>query len=231
MERGVMRKLGAFGDEERAIAALVASELGCEVTRVVRADAFATNAAYEVDAGRLRFVVKTSAMHDAIRAEAWASARGAEWGCPAPAILKLARLGADDSMSALIMSRISGRPITAGHPTFRDVGIRLRRLHETRFPGVGWLAEASWDERGDWSLPHRPWLALLRGICHDARSLMDSDEGGASVAGAAAAIEARADALAAVEIGSLCHGDLKPAHIFVGAGRLAGVIDWGDAVV
>jgi aminoglycoside phosphotransferase (APT) family kinase protein len=48
---------------------------------------------------------------------------------------------------------------------------------------------------------------------------------------AAAAIDAHTDALAAVEVGSLCHGDLKAANILVDAGRLAGVIDWGDAVV
>jgi len=48
---------------------------------------------------------------------------------------------------------------------------------------------------------------------------------------AAAAIDAHAAALAAVKVGSLCHGDLKAAHILVDAGRLAGVIDWGDAVV
>ena len=30
---------------------------------------------------------------------------------------------------------------------------------------------------------------------------------------------------------SVCHGDLKAAHILVDAGQLCGVIDWGDAVV
>ena len=32
-------------------------------------------------------------------------------------------------------------------------------------------------------------------------------------------------------MGALCHGDLKVAHILIDADRLAGVIDWGDAVV
>ena len=48
---------------------------------------------------------------------------------------------------------------------------------------------------------------------------------------AEAAIGAHADSLAALEIGALCHGDPKPDHLLVDAGRLAGVIDWGDAVV
>ena len=47
-------------------------------------------------------------------------------------------------------------------------------------------------------------------ICGDARRLADSYVGAAPLAeAAAAAIDAHAVALAAVEVGSLCHGDLK----------------------
>lgn len=227
-----MRKGRALGDREQAVAAFVASELGCEATWVVRVAAFATNAVYEVDADGRRFVVKASMLHDALRAEAWACARGADAGFAAPAILGLGRLGTDNSMSAFIMRRVSGEPIVAGHPAFREVGVGLRRLHDMRLPGFGWLAEASWGERGDFSLLHGSWLGFLKGIRGDVRSLADSYVVAAPVAEAvAAAIDAHADALAAVEVGSLCHGDLKAAHILVDAGRLAGVIDWGDAVV
>ncbi len=227
-----MRKGRALGDREQAVATFVASELGCEATRVVRVDAFATNVVYEVDADGRRFVVKASLMHDALRAEAWACARGANAGCAAPAILGHGRLGPEDSMSAFIMCRVDGWPIVAGHPALPEVGGVLRRLHDVRLPGFGWLAEASWDERGDFSLRDSSWLGFLKGICGDARSLMDSYVVTAPVAEAtAAALDAHAAALAAVEVGSLCHGDLKAAHILVKAGRLAGVIDWGDAVV
>jgi hypothetical protein len=135
-------------------------------------------------------------------------------------------------MSAFIMRRVAGGPIVAGHPALPEVGVGLRRLHAVRLPGFGWLAEASWDARGEVSLLHRSWLGFLQSICGDARSLADSYVVAAPVAEAvAAAIDAHAAALAAVEGGSLCHGDLKAAHILVEAGRLAGMIDWGDAVV
>src|SRR5438094_2910971 len=163
-----MRKGRTFGDREQAVAAFVASELGCEATRVVRVAAFATNAVYEVDADGRRFVVKASRMHDAVRAEAWACARGADAGCATPAILGLGRLGTDDSMSACIMRRVAGGPIVAGHPALPEVGASLRRLHAVRLPGFGWLAEASWDARGDFSLLHSSWLSFLQGICVDA---------------------------------------------------------------
>jgi aminoglycoside phosphotransferase (APT) family kinase protein len=227
-----MRKSRVLGDPEQAVAAFVASELGCEATRVLRVDAFDTNAVYEVDADEQWFIVKASRMHDALRAEAWACARGADAGCAAPAILARGRLNTDDGMSAFIMRRVAGGPIVAGHPAFREVGARLRRLHDVRLPGFGWLAEASWDEGGDFSLLHRSWLDFLQGICSDLRSLADRYAIAAPLAAeAVAAIDAHAEALAAVEVGALCHGDLKAAHILVDAGRLVGVIDWGDAVV
>ena len=171
-------------------------------------------------------------LHDAVRAEAWSCARGRAAGLPAPPVLVLGRLGNEPSMSALIMSRVTGWPIVAGHPALTEVGGSLRRLHEVRLPRFGWLAEASWDERGDFSLVHGSWLGFLNGILGDARRLANRYTAAAPVAeAAAAAMAAHYDALAAVEVGSLCHGDLKAAHIFVEAGRVAGVIDWGDAVV
>src|SRR5262249_44443202 len=155
-------------------------------------------------------------IHDALRAEAWACARSADAGCPAPAILVLGRLATDPSMSALVMSRAAGRPIVAEHPGFTEVGGVLRRLHGVRLPGVGWLAEASWNTRGDFSLMHGSWLDFLKRILGDARGLADSYAVAAPVAEAVAeALDAHADALAAVEVGSLCHGDLKAAHILV----------------
>src|SRR5262249_33615334 len=227
-----MRNRRALGDREQAVAAFVANELGCETTRVVQVDAFATNAVYEVDAPGRRFVVKASMLHDALLAEAWACARGAGGGFPAPAILALGRLGTDDGMSAFITRRVPGGPIVTGHPAFPEVGVGLRRLHDVRLPRFGWLAEASWDERGDLSLAHGSWLDFLHGICGHARSLAGNYVVAARLAeAAAAAIDAHADALAAVAVGSLCHGDLKAAHILVDASRLTGVIDWGDAVV
>jgi Ser/Thr protein kinase RdoA (MazF antagonist) len=102
-------------------------------------------------------------------------------------------------------------------------------LHEVRLPGFGWLAQASQDERGEPSLEHGSWLSFLRGVLRDARGLRDDYPAAAAVSEAAAGIDAHVDALAAVEVGSLCHGDLKPAHVLVDGGRLAGVIDWGDA--
>jgi hypothetical protein len=70
-----MRKGRALGDREQAVAAFVASELGCKASRVVRVDAFATNVVYAVDADGRRFVVKASMLHEAVRADRGGASR------------------------------------------------------------------------------------------------------------------------------------------------------------
>jgi aminoglycoside phosphotransferase (APT) family kinase protein len=213
-----------------AIADLVASELGRHPSRVVKLDAFPGNVVYDVDAGGRGFIVKASSNHAALRAEAWACAQGAAVGCHAPPIIRFDRLGT--GMSAMIMHRIEGQPIAAEHPALTGVGAGLCRLHGVRVTGFGWLADASWDDHGDPALTQPSWLGFLRSVCDDTRELADSYESAGTVADAAAtAIADHADDLAPFENGVLCHGDLKAGHILVDGGQLAGVIDWGDAVV
>jgi len=221
------RGAASAAGRERAIAAFVAKTLHLEATRVARLKAFETNEVYEVVAGGRDFIVKASA-HEALRAEAWACARGAEADCAAPAILGVAAL--DERTSAFVMPRVAGRPIAAGHPAFREVGRRLRRLHRFTVPRFGTLAEVAWSERDEFTLRDDSWLALLRRICADTRRIGD----GAAIAAAdaaGAAIDAHVAAFDAIAFGSLCHADLKTAHIFVDGDRLTGVIDWGDAAV
>ena len=72
-----MRTGRALGDREQTVAAFVARALGCEATRVVRVDAFATNTVYAVDADGRRFVVKASRMHEGSveKFDLWAKSR------------------------------------------------------------------------------------------------------------------------------------------------------------
>src|SRR5436190_23246805 len=96
---------------EAAVAAFVVEHLGCPPAAVQRVRAFATNAVYKVEAGGHRLVVKASAMHDALRGEAWACDQGSGAGCPVPAVLGFGRLGTGAGRSAFIMSRIDGVPL------------------------------------------------------------------------------------------------------------------------
>jgi aminoglycoside phosphotransferase (APT) family kinase protein len=189
------------------------SELGSAPSRIAKLDAFPGNAVYDVDTDDQRLIVKASTNHGALRAEAWACTRAAAAGCAAPAILRFGRL--NTAMSAIIMSRVKGEPITADHPAFSEVGANLRRLHGVTMTGFGWLAEA----------PHPSWPNFLQSICDDTRELTTA------VADAAeSAITTHAATLAAIDTGVLCHGGLKAAHILIDDGRLAGLIDWGDAL-
>jgi aminoglycoside phosphotransferase (APT) family kinase protein len=212
-----------------AIAEFVASELGCRPSRVVKLDAFPGNVVYDVDADGRGFIVKASSNHDALRAEAWACARGAAVGCHAPPIIHFGCFGM--GMTAVIMDRVAGQPIDAEHPALTEVGAELFRLHDVRINGFGWLAEASWDEHGDPCPPQPSWLHFVQAIADETRSLADRYEFANAVADAAESVIAdHADELTAIKAGVLCHGDLKATHILADAGRLAAVIDWGDAL-
>lgn len=217
---------------EAAVAAFVVEHLGCDATAVRRVHAFATNAVFELEAGGHRLVVKASRMHDALRGEVWAIGQGLLAGCPVPPVLGFGRLGDGAGMSAFIMDLVDGSPLAGQHPALREVGARLRELHDVRVPGFGCLSDASWDDTGGFSLRNDSWRGLLEGVVGEVRALSGSYAAADPLAGVVAdALDARGDALAAVEVGSLCHGDLKLGHAFVDDGRLAGIIDWGDAVV
>jgi aminoglycoside phosphotransferase (APT) family kinase protein len=224
---------GAATDRwEAAVAAFVVEHLGCRASALQRVHAFATNAVYKVEAGGHRLVVKASPMHDALRGEVWACGQGLGAGCPVPAVLGFGRLGSSADISAFIMSLVDGLPLAAPHPVLREVGVRLRRLHEVKGPGFGSLSDASWDDTGRFSLQHGSWRGFLEDLVGEIRALAGSYAMAGGVADAAAgALDARREALAAIEVGSLCHGDLKLGHVLVDEGRLAGVIDWGDAAV
>ena len=219
------------GPSESAVAAFVTNAIGLQPTRIARTYAFATNAVYEVDAGGQSLILKASMNREALRAEAWACARSAEAAFPSPEVLAGVDGIGSAGMSAFVMRRFSGESITPGHEAFCDLGAAARRLHEVRLSGFGTLAEATWNQQGEFTLPHATWLGFLKSISSDTRRLADRCALATPVADALeVSLEAHAEALSAVA-GSLCHGDLKANHIFVDGERLVGVIDWGDAVV
>jgi hypothetical protein len=121
---------------EAEVAAFVVEHLGCETVAVQRVRAFATNAVYKVEAGGHRLVVKASPLHEALRGEAWACGQGLTAGCPVPAVLGFGRLGSSARRSAFVMSLIDGLSLAGPHPVLREVGVRLRRLHEVQGAGV-----------------------------------------------------------------------------------------------
>jgi aminoglycoside phosphotransferase (APT) family kinase protein len=224
---------GAAADPwEAAVAAFVVEHLGCQASVLQRLRAFAINAVYEVEAGGRRLVVKASPMHDALRGEVWACGRGLHAGCPVPAVLGFGPLGSGLDMSAFVMSLVDGIPLEGPHPALREVGVRLRQLHEARVPGFGSLSDAAWDDAGRFSLRHGSWRSFLDDVVGETRALAGRYAIASDVADeAAGALDARQAALSEIEVGSLCHGDLKVGHVLVDDDRLAGVIDWGDAVV
>ena len=84
-------------------------------------------------------------------------------------------------------------------------------------------------DTGDLRVPRPDWLGIYRTHAEDWREvvlpLLDADE-----RGRAEALLAEIETLAGF-VPALVHCDLGPSHLLVRDGRLAGVIDWGDAKI
>lgn len=135
---------------------------------------------------------------------------------PAPALLADGALyGAGEPWPYLITRRISGTALrdlrlepTVARQVAYDLGTVMRDVHEIPVPAGfdrDWLAE----HRANAVARHREWGLL------PARLIVQLD----------------AYLRTHLPPGErkLVHGDLTADHVFVDAGRLAGVIDWGDA--
>lgn len=135
---------------------------------------------------------------------------------PAPALLADGALyGTGEPWPYLLTERLSGTAIrdsrlepNVARRIAYDLGAVMRDVHEVAVPSGfdrDWLAE----HRGDATARHREWARLPAGLIDQLDAYLRTH-------------------LPPGER-KLVHGDLTADHVFVDAGRLAGVIDWGDA--
>jgi aminoglycoside phosphotransferase (APT) family kinase protein len=130
----------------------------------------------------------------------------------------------------LLLDTLPGQAAKRDSEVLTDAGRSLRRLHDIRLPGFGLVGT---DQR----LPagtSDTWAGFLHAAMTDARESVPVDVMPASVHDEAAAVRSQPyihDHLAGIDQGVLLHGDLMPRHVWDDDGRLAGLIDWGDATV
>lgn len=157
--------------------------------------------------------------------EAWAYARCAELGVPAPEVIATS---ADPE--CILVTALPGRSlweVAAAH-AWPTAGADLRRLHEIQLEGYGplrWNGGKPCGTTDSWS----PWVTfayedgltqLAAAGCISASETAEWEE---RIRAALPTIRGRTDA-------RLLHGDLEGGHIFVTSdGVYAGIIDWGLA--
>lgn len=163
--------------------------------------------------------------------EAWAMQQARTTGVPVPEILELGRITPDDGVREIMVVRAAaGRPLETvldaltdqeRHQAMIALGETLRSLHDIDTPGM-WRPDA----RGRWPDVDE----LRRGYIADRR-----DERGQLVRAGLTDAEIEQTYLLLEEFPGrapiepvLCHGDLRPDHIFLDDDcTVSALIDWG----
>lgn len=172
-----------------------------------------------------------------IALEAWACETAAAQGVPTPRVLALDTSLTNFPSSFFVTERARGRSLDEAAMSeadldgvARQLGAYLRRLHEVRLTGFGWLDEDHYVETGQVRGSVASWrIALLENVPaaldylaeHALSSLQDRQ-----LREAIASTEPR---LPDLEEGRLLHGDLGTNHVWVDSDRrITSIVDFGE---
>lgn len=211
--------------DDAEVAKELTRQLGTAEWQVSRAHAFAGNEVFLASGGPLQVVLKI-AEPGGLAAEAAVSELVRACGVPAPEVLAL-HPGGEEIAPYILMRHVGGVPVDPIDPTLRDVGIHLRAVHDIELTGFGAL-----ESSGPQLIGTRPsWAQWAR---EGVDGLAPVVTAGLLPIELLSAIETRVarhtDVLAGIPEARLLHGDVHPRHVYADAGRLTGIIDWGDAI-
>ncbi|MFF5176153.1 phosphotransferase family protein [Micromonospora sp. NPDC000089] len=198
---------------------------GCPALLIRPLSGSILNVVHLVRCGERELVAKMGAA-EGIRREAAVLTMLRPTGVPVP---HAALLPADPSFPSdlLLVDVLPGHAAEPDSEVLADAGRSLRRLHDIRLPGFGPVADGPAGTSATWA-------GFLDGVVAEARRAVPEHV-------LPAALHDEVDAqsrhrrvrahVAGVDHGVLLHGDLVPKHVWDDHGRLAGLIDWGDAMV
>ncbi len=183
------------------------------VAGVERVQGFAGNECFRLSTKGETFYLKSGAT-EAVRAEAWACEQARLVDVMAPDILAVEL---EPPTAYLIERAIPGEPISdSDEGVLAAVGEQLRRLHGITGSGYGFLHEGLKDT----------WSEVIRQPFDRLGELTDAGVMPADLAANLSTLEPIAQEPIKP---ALLHADLHPRHIYAQAGKLTGIIDWGDA--
>ena len=176
---------------------------------------------------------------DAFGIEAWACEQARSLGVPAPDVISLDTTA---SIPHLALTRTDGVALCDRRLGFEaaargayQAGEMLRRLHEQRLPGFGWIDREHFAHTGEIRGKSTTWIREIHSELDPALDELVAI--GALTRAHADALDAEMQellpAIGALREGSLLHGDLARMHVFVEPehGNLTGFVDWGDLQV
>jgi aminoglycoside phosphotransferase (APT) family kinase protein len=146
---------------------------------------------------------------------------------PVPVIEAADPSGELAGVACVLLREVAGEPTDCSSAEFAQAGQALWRVHEVMLDGHGPLTTCAEGLHGE----HESWADAIFQCTGNLGRIAETgliDMG--LLDEAVAAIRDRRDLLAGAESGHLLHGDFNPRHVFTRAGRVAGIIDWGDAI-
>jgi aminoglycoside phosphotransferase (APT) family kinase protein len=206
-----------------AVGTAVRRQLGVLPVSVTRLSGFTGHENFGVRTSAGDFVLKAAA--EGIATEAWVCQRVRRAGIPVPEIVAVDLDRAVLPVPYLLMTHVAGGPMPGGADAVAAVaGKWLRAVHDIPVEGYGYLGDAApRGQQSSWAeFLTRP-LPLLDPAVR--RGILDA----ATAARLRSAVEENLPLLISGRRGSLLHGDIYPDHVFVHAGRVSAIIDWGDA--
>ena len=134
--------------------------------------------------------------------------------------------GAETGIPCALLRHVGGSPLSHESPEFAATGQILRQVHDISIDGYGSLTSGPAGLHGQDGAWQDTVTRCVRGLEPIADAgLVDR----ALLARAIAAVEDNASTLNIRQPGRLAHGDFHPRHVYADGGRIAGIIDWGDA--
>jgi aminoglycoside phosphotransferase (APT) family kinase protein len=215
------------------VADLAVRAAGGRVAEARRIVAGYDNEVYRVrlEGGRVVFVRVARLGESDFAGEVWAMDQACAAGVPVPDVLLLDTVADGNAgLPAMVVTEVPGRPLLTVLPELPDarrrtalteVGRVLAVLHSVRTPGVWRPDGGRWPDPG-----HQRRLFVADRRAERPQLLaagLTADEADRTYA-----LVGRSPATPAPARPVLCHGDLSPDHVFVGADlRVSGLIDWG----
>jgi aminoglycoside phosphotransferase (APT) family kinase protein len=202
---------------------VASSILGTPVDAVEQVPSSAVNQVFRVEAGDTIAFVKC-APEPVLRREVAVLDVVRALDVPVPEVI-----GASwTDVPCIVVRAVRGRPVDGDDPAFASAGALLTRVHGVTLAGFGAVVadgDALRGEDASWSNAIARRCAGMDAVVEAGlvdRSLVDR---------ALASVAAAGDAIAAVDVGHLLHGDFHPRHVYANAGAVAAIIDWGDATI
>lgn len=222
-------------DRDQFVVAVVRQHTGVTPESVRRLGAFVLNAVYRADEWFVKMPRPQPRSMNGPRsaaplhAELWALERARAVGVPVPHV----EGWGTEPFPYLVMRAAPGAPVwDDGDGVLRQAGAHIRRLHEERIIGAGWVGQASLEAGGaPTAWEHDTWGGFLRqsfGVVESlaTKGFLDARD----VTAVAHILEQYGPELEPEGGPRLCHGDVHPRHLYAKDGALTAIIDWQDAL-